>query len=239
MRRLEFRRLLRKRLCPLVRCLECMLRSHRSPFRLPALRVEGTPLFFADLVHGLVQRFHEREAVDDEPDIGAVMCDRAGVGGAHVATGPGDARCLPRAQTLGEEAINGVAPLARADPQDPRAVQVIDERGELSTLAKGDFVDPEGGHAADRMPVAHPRDDPVQQVGQGRGRHQQDLGGSLLRHDLTQGAETPLQAVGDARVGRRPGDLILHASVRRALDLPRGIPEEDFHAHEGTILPPA
>ena len=38
-----------------------------QPFdRRPPRRVKGTPLFFTDLVHGLVQRFHEMEAVDDQ-----------------------------------------------------------------------------------------------------------------------------------------------------------------------------
>jgi hypothetical protein len=49
----------------------------------------------------------------------------------------------------------------------------------------------------------------VQQVGQGRGRHFQDLGSGLLGHELAQGANTPLQAVGDARPDRRPGDRLL------------------------------
>ena len=213
-------------------------RSERRRRRVP-LCIEGTPLFFADLVHGLVQRLHEMEAVDDQRDIGAVVRDRPDIGGAHVATGPGNARFLPRAQTVVEEAIDGVATLARADPQDTRAVQVVDEGGELAALAVGDLVDPEGDQAADGVPVTHPRNDPVQQVGQGRGRQQQDLGRGLLGHDLAQGADAPLQAVGDPCRGRCPGDLLLHAPVSRTLNLLRGIPEHDVQAHEGQILPPA
>jgi hypothetical protein len=55
----------------------------------------------------------------------------------------------------------------------------------------------EGGQAADFMPVSHTGDDPMQQIGQRRGTHLQDLGGGLLGHDLAQGADTPLLAVGD------------------------------------------
>ncbi len=91
------------------------------------------------------------EAVDDQRDIGAVVRDRLDVGAAHVATGPDNARFLPPAQTLVEEAIDGVAALAWADPQDPRAVEVVDEGGELAALAVGDLVDPERGQAADSV----------------------------------------------------------------------------------------
>ena len=103
--------------------------------RLPPLRVEGPPLVLADLVHGLVQRFDEMEAVDDQRHIRTVVRDRPDVGGAHVATGPGDSRFLPPAQPVVEEAVDGVAALALADPQDPRAVQVVDEGGEFPGLS--------------------------------------------------------------------------------------------------------
>ena len=64
------------------------------------------------------------------------------------------------------------------------------------------------------------------------------FGRSLLRHDLSQGAEAPLQAGGDASIGRRPGDLLLLAPVVGALDLLWGIPEHDAQAHDGHIFPP-
>ena len=89
--------------------------------------------------------------------VGAVVRDRPDVGGAHVATGPGDPRFLASAQALVEEAVDGVAALARADPQDPRPVQVVDEGGELPALAVGDLVDPElwsgRGSCARRAPA--------------------------------------------------------------------------------------
>ena len=78
----------------------------------------------------------------------------------------------------------------------------------------------------------------MQQVGQGRGREPQDLGRSGLRHDLPQGAEVPLQAVGHASRGRRPGDLLLHAPVGGAPDLLGGIPQHEAQAQDGHILPP-
>ena len=61
------------------------------------------------------------------------------------------------------------------------------------SLAEGNLVDTECDQATDLMSAAHPRDDPVQQVGQRRGRHFQDLGGGLLGHDLAQGADAPLR----------------------------------------------
>ena len=107
------------------------------------------------------------EAVDDQRHIRTVVRDRPDVGGAHVATDPGDSRFLPPAQPVVEEAVDRVSALALADPQDPRPVQVVDEGGELAALAVGDLVDPERSQAPDGVPAAHPRDDPMQQVGQG------------------------------------------------------------------------
>jgi len=65
--------------------------------RLTTLGIESTPLFLAHLVHGLVQRLHDMEAVDDAHGIGAVMLNRLGIGATHVTTGPRNARFLPLA----------------------------------------------------------------------------------------------------------------------------------------------
>ena len=173
--------------------------------RLAAFGIEGAPLLLAHLVHGFVQGLDDVEAVDDQRGVGTVMLDRLGVGAAHIATGPQNARFLPLAQALIEEPVNALSALALADPQDPGAVQIIDQGGELAALAEGDLVDAQGGYTADFMAVSYPVDDPVQQVRECRGRHTQDLGGGLLGHDLAQGTEAPLQAVADARIGIRQG----------------------------------
>ncbi|RLJ22824.1 hypothetical protein DJ030_00140 [bacterium endosymbiont of Escarpia laminata] len=89
------------------------------------------------------------------------------------------------------------------------------------------------------MAISRPVDNTVQQIRQRRGGHLQDLGGSLLGHDLAQGTDAPLQTVGDTRIGQCPWDRFLHLPVRRALNLLRRIPEQDFHAHESEILPSA
>ena len=117
------------------------------------------------------------------------------------------------------------------------AVQVVDEGGEFPALAVGDLVDPEPGPGPGGVPAAHPRDDTMQQNGQGRGRQPQDLSCGLLGHDLTQCAEAATLG-SDAGMGRRPGDLLLHAHVGRALDLFRGVPEHDAQAQDGHVLPP-
>ena len=205
--------------------------------RLAAFGIEGAPLLLAHLVHGLVQGLDDVEAVDDQRGVGTVMLDRLGVGAAHIATGPQNARFLPLAQALIEEPVNALSALALSDPQDPGAVQIIDQGGELAALAEGDLVDAQGGYTADFMAVSYPVDDPVQQVRECRGRHTQDLGGGLLGHDLAQGTEAPLQAVADARIGIRPGDGLLHPCVGGAEDLLGGVPEQHLQAHEGEILP--
>ncbi len=179
------------------------------------------------------------EAVDDERGIGAVMLDRPGIGAAHVATGPQDASLLPLAQTFVEEAVNCLTALTQAHPQDTRTIQVVNKGGKLAALAEGYLVGTEGDQATDFMPITNTRNDPVQQIGQCRGWHFQDLGSGLLGHDLAQRTDAPFQAIGDARMGWSPWDCLLRSSVRRASNLLRCIPEQDFHAHEGEIFPPA
>jgi len=104
--------------------------------RLAPPGIECTPLLLAHLVYRLIQRLHDMEAVDDERGIGTVMLDCPSIGTAHIATGPPDACFLPLAQAFVEEAIDGLAALSRADPQDTSAIQVIDEGGELAALLK-------------------------------------------------------------------------------------------------------
>lgn len=105
--------------------------------RLPALCIERTSPVLAHPVHGVVQRFHEIEAVDDGRDIGAALRDRLALGAAHVATGPANARFLPCVQTVVAEPIDGVAAASWADPQDARAGHVVDESGKFAALAAG------------------------------------------------------------------------------------------------------
>ena len=139
------------------------------------------------------------EAVDNQRGIGTVMFDGLGIGLAHVATGPLNALLLPLAQALVEEQVNRLAALSPADPQDMSTVQIIDDGGVFTALAERDLINTEGFHAPDFMAISGAVDNPVQEVGERRGGHLQDLGGGLLGHDLAQGADPPLQAVGDAR----------------------------------------
>ncbi len=166
--------------------------------RLAAGGIEGAPLLLSHLVDRFVQCLYDVETVDDERGILTVMFDGLGIGQAHVATGPLDPRLLPLTQALVEEPVNRLAALALADPQDARAVQIIDDGGEFTALAVGDLVGAQSDQAPDFMSVSHPRDDPMQQVGQCRCWHLQDFGSGLLGHDLAQGTDPPLQAVGDA-----------------------------------------
>ncbi len=80
------------------------------------------------------------ETVDDKRGIGTVILDCLGIGQTHVTTGPLDTFLLPLAQPLVEEPVNGLAALAQAYPQDTRAVQIIDDGGELTALTERDLV---------------------------------------------------------------------------------------------------
>ena len=168
-----------------------------------------------------------------------MMFDATDISLTHIATGPLDACFLPLAQEIIEEQINGLTAFTLADPQDTSAIQIVDDGGEFAALAIGDLIDTHRLQASDLMPIAHPIDDSVQQIGKGRLCHLQDLSSGLLGHDLAQGAESPLQTAGDTRIGGSPWDRLLCNPVRRALNLLRCIPEKNLQAHEGDIFPPA
>ena len=68
-----------------------------------------------------------------------------------------------------EEAIDGLPARLLAYPQNASTLQILDQDGELATLAEGYLVASKGGQAAEFMPVAHTRNDQVQQVGLRRG----------------------------------------------------------------------
>ena len=70
---------------------------------------------------------------------------RSDIGDTHVATATTGYHALlcPRLNQSLKKRSMVSRPLPEPIPQDQRPVQVIDEDGELSTLAKGDIVDPE------------------------------------------------------------------------------------------------
>lgn len=202
-----------------------------------SLPVQGPPLILTHLIDSLIEGFDHVEAIDNQFGVGAMVPDGFGVGAAHVATGPLDAPLLPRAQTLAEEPIDRLAALAPADPQHLGTVQVIDQCGEFAALTERDFIHAERVHAPDLMAIADPVDNPVQQIRERRGGHLQDLGSSLLGHYLAQHADAPLQAIGNTRIRRRPGNLLLNAAMGGTVNLLGGVPKQNLHAHQGQILP--
>jgi hypothetical protein len=85
---------------------------------------------------------------------------------AHVAAGPADAIALSRAELALEEGIDGLAPLAAADPDDAGTIKVVDEGGVFVPLRIGDLVDADGLEPSDSMARPDPGDRAVQQVGE-------------------------------------------------------------------------
>ena len=179
------------------------------------------------------------KAIDDEADIRQVLPDCVDIGVAHIATGPTDAFSLFVAERVLKEAIDRLPAFTFAHPQDAGAIQVVDDRGELPAFAVRDLIDPHGGQAAYSVPVARPVDDPVQQVRQRRARHLENLGGGLLRHDLTQRTDAIFEPIRDPGVGRCPGDLFLDPAMRRTLDLLGGVVEDDSNPQDRCVFPSA
>ena len=58
-----------------------------------------------------------------------------------------------------------------------------------------------------------------------------------MRHDLAERTESKLQAIGDAGIGGRPGDFLLHEPMGRTDDLLGGIPEQGLAAQDRHVLP--
>ena len=71
-----------------------------------------TPLFFADLINGIVEGFNDMKTIQDQGGVRAVFLDCPDVGLAHVTTGPRDLLFLIVAELFGEEFIDGFTALS-------------------------------------------------------------------------------------------------------------------------------
>ena len=109
--------------------LPVLEQDEAQPLERSAIRLGGdAPDLLAHLVDGLVERLDDVEAVEHQQRPGQVLGDGSGVGLAHVAAGGLDAAALPLAHDLQEEALDGIATLALADPYDVVAVEVVGDR---------------------------------------------------------------------------------------------------------------
>ena len=80
------------------------------------------PLFFTDLVNGIVEGLDDMESIQNEGGVRAVLLDGSDVGLAHVATGPCDLPFLIVAELFGEEFVDGFTTLSWTDPNDAGSV---------------------------------------------------------------------------------------------------------------------
>jgi hypothetical protein len=80
------------------------------------------------------------QAIRYQRGIRAMGFDGPDVGLAHVTTCVLDSGFLIVAQRLVEELVNGLSPLALADPDQTGSIQVVDRRGVLVPLVIGDSI---------------------------------------------------------------------------------------------------
>ena len=155
---------------------------------------EFAPFIDADGIDGLVEGLDDVETVEDESGIRAVVFDGLDIGAAHIATGPTDAAALVFGEVLGEERVDGLAAFTGANPEDPGAVQIINDGGELAALGIGDFIDSDSDQTTDFVTGAGAGDDAVKQVGEGGLGHVEQEGGGLLSHHLAESADAEFEA---------------------------------------------
>jgi len=205
-----------------------------------ALSLSGSsPLLFADLVDGLVERLDDVEAVKHQRGIWTVCLDGTDIGLAHVAAGGPDSGFLVVAHSPVEEPVDRLSALALGDPDHAGSVQVVDQRGVLVALVIRDFVNADGLEPADAMTLAQALNRAMQQIRQGRSRHTQQFSGRLLRHDLAVAQHQVLQAVGDPSLGIGPGQALGDPAVGGAADLARPVHQPDRPGSDRNVTPVA
>lgn len=144
-----------------------------------------SPLFLADLIDSAVERFDDMEAIQHERGVRAMILNGADVGLTHIAAGQSNLGLLVIAEHLIEEPVNGITPLAGADPHHAGSVQVVNQRRVFVALGIGNLIDADSPEPPDLVPVTGGRNAAMQQVGERRGRGMQQRPRTLLRHHLT------------------------------------------------------
>ncbi len=195
------------------------------------------PLFFADLVNGLVEGLDDVKSIQDEGGLGAVLLDCSDVRLAHIAAGPLDLLLLVAAEGFGEEPINALPALAFADPDHAGSVHVIDNGGVLMAFAVGNLIDANALEAPNSVSVPESLDGAVEQIRQGRFGNAKDLGPRFLAHHLAIQKHDKLETVAHPGMGIRPRDHLLNPTVGRATDFLGTVHEEDAPPAYRNIAP--
>ena len=196
-----------------------------------------TPLLLADLVDGLIECFHDMKAIEYQFGVAAMITNGAHVGFAHVAAGRVNLRPLIGTEHLIEKSVDGFAAASLTDPNDHGPLQIVNQRRVTVALVIRNLVNTDDPQSADTMAGATACDAAVQLLGQRRGRQAQQFGRRFLRHRLAQAQNRVFQPRGDARMGRRPGNLLFAPPVGRADDLTREIHQGHLPAGNRQITP--
>jgi hypothetical protein len=156
---------------------------------------------------------------------------------AHVATGGHNLSALETTQFLGKKTIYCFSPLAKSDPKNTRAFEIIDNRCILSSFAIGDFVDSDVRQPPDSMAFSYPGNGTVKHIRQGGCRYFQEFGGGFLRHDSTITQQQELKPIGDSGMLRSPWNIFLNTAMFPAVDLPWTVHQKDLFAADRDVPP--
>ncbi len=204
---------------------------------LPVRIVGFAPRLLANFVDGFVQGLDDMESIQDQGCFRTPFLDGADKGLAHVAAAGYDPISLVSAQLLFEEAVDGIAGFAFSDPDDARSLEIVYDGGVFPPLAVRDFVDTDHFELPDPMSRSFSADNPVQKVRHRRIGYLQQPGGRLLGHDGAVSQQRVFEPVGDAGIGRRPGNILLDPPMNPTVDFARPVVEKHHSPANGNVAP--
>jgi len=174
------------------------------------------PFFLAHVIDCLVESFDDMKPVYYQNGRRTPVFDGAQIRLAHITGCEPDFHSLFLGQCILEKLVCGLSAFSLADPDYALSIHVINNRSVffpfvIRYLINAELVDI-------RYPMSRPQslNGAVQNIGQRRMPHLQQLRSRFLRHDLAEQQHQIFQPVGNAGVTIRPWYPFLYTAVRRA-----------------------